>query len=292
MKSVLWGAVVAWVVIGTVWGEGNPGQPGEAKERKPQPAEVQTVGERGPHWQTMTNLVPVPDDTDGWSYQTNTYVHLEPGLNYQKANGDWVEAKEVFELLPEGAVARQGQHQVTLPANLNGSQSVSLVQPDGQVLTSRPHGLAYYDTATGDAVLRAEIKDCQGYQIAPNQILYTDAFPGEHSFPGEPLAQMHVLDDLSFSPIAVPEPSTYALFGLGLVALWWQCQRKATCKCVAKTVASHAVLLKSVALSNPYFTDTAASGANLTYQVRATKLQTTGSGSFWNLSQGTFITAP
>lgn len=50
--------------------------------------------------------------------------------------------------------------------------------------------------------------------------------------------------------------------------------------------------LNSVALPSPNFTDTTASGATNTYQVRATKLQTTGSGSFWNLSQGIFITVP
>jgi len=39
--------------------------------------------------------------------------------------------------------------------------------------------------------------------------------------PGEPDAQNHVLDDLSFSPLAVPEPSTWALLGLGSMALVW-----------------------------------------------------------------------
>lgn len=38
--------------------------------------------------------------------------------------------------------------------------------------------------------------------------------------PGEPDAQSHVLDDLSFSPLpAVPEPSTWALLGLGALSL-------------------------------------------------------------------------
>ena len=39
------------------------------------------------------------------------------------------------------------------------------------------------------------------------------------------------------------------------------------------------------------FTDTT-SATNLLYQIRAAKLQTTGSGSFTNLSQGIFINVP
>ena len=50
--------------------------------------------------------------------------------------------------------------------------------------------------------------------------------------------------------------------------------------------------LNAVKIQGTSFTDTAASGANLTYQVRATKLQTSGSGSFWTLSQGIVITVP
>lgn len=138
--------------------------------------ETTEIVERGPHWQTVQKLLPVQDEQGVWSYQTNSYVHLEPGLNYEARQGEWVEAKEIFELLPEGAVARQGQHQVTLPANLNGEQPVVLVQPDGQRLTSRPRSLAYYDTSTGESVLLAELKDCQGFQVTPNQILYPNAF--------------------------------------------------------------------------------------------------------------------
>jgi hypothetical protein len=38
----------------------------------------------------------------------------------------------------------------------------------------------------------------------------------------EPNAQMHVLDDLSFSPLpAVPEPQTWALLGVGLAVVMW-----------------------------------------------------------------------
>lgn len=45
--------------------------------------------------------------------------------------------------------------------------------------------------------------------------------------PGEPDAQSHVLDDLSLSPLpAVPEPSTWALLGLGVAALAWGSRKR------------------------------------------------------------------
>jgi len=47
-----------------------------------------------------------------------------------------------------------------------------------------------------------------------------------------------------------------------------------------------------VKLSGTSFTQAIGASTTYTYQVRATKLQTSGSGSFWNLSQGTFITVP
>jgi len=47
-------------------------------------------------------------------------------------------------------------------------------------------------------------------------------------------------------------------------------------------------------LSGTSFTETITitTGTSYSYSVRATKLQTTGSGSFWNLSQGTIISVP
>ena len=53
-------------------------------------------------------------------------------------------------------------------------------------------------------------------------------YPGrEGTVPGGVDALMHVIDDISFSPSpAVPEPSTWALFGFGVVALFCVGQRK------------------------------------------------------------------
>ena len=140
------------------------------------PTASQIIRDRGPHWQTVQDVIPYQDVQGNWLYQTNTYVHLEPGLNYRTTDGSWTNTVPEFDLSTQGAVASRGQHQFTLPANLNGSQPVTLVLPDGKTVTSRPHGLAYFDASTGQAVLIAQLKDCQGFQIATNQILYPDAF--------------------------------------------------------------------------------------------------------------------
>src|SRR5262245_56424402 len=69
-----------------------------------------TVVDRGAHWRvwerTTQQIMP-----DGRTVERRgSYIELSPGAHYLK-DGQWVETKEQIELFPDGAVARQGQHQ-------------------------------------------------------------------------------------------------------------------------------------------------------------------------------------
>jgi hypothetical protein len=101
------------------------------------------------------------------------YTELATGLHYKK-NGQWVESKEQIDILPNGtAAATQGQHQAYFPGDIYQGV-VELVTPDGIHLQSRPLGLSYDDG--NHTVLIAELKDSVGQLVAPNQVIYSDAF--------------------------------------------------------------------------------------------------------------------
>jgi len=143
----------------------------EIRADSPEP----TVADRGAHhrvWQRILERV----GPDGKAIkQTNSYVELATGLHYQK-DGQWLESKEEIELFEGGAVARHGQHQVIFTANINTAGTIDLVSVDGKRFRSHILGLAYTDTATGNAAMIAEVKDSIGQLVAPNQIIYFDAF--------------------------------------------------------------------------------------------------------------------
>jgi parallel beta-helix repeat protein len=124
-------------------------------------------------WETDEKL---PDGTI--IPHVHSYTELASGLNYQDTNGVWVESQELIEAFPAGAVARQGQYQVIFANDLNSAGSVDMQTPDGKRLRSNILGLMYVDTATGDAVMIAEVQDSAGELISSNQVLYPNAFDG------------------------------------------------------------------------------------------------------------------
>ena len=102
------------------------------------------------------------------------FVELATGISYVSGN-QLVEAREIIEAIPGGAVAKEGQHQVIFARNLATAGAIDLSMPDGQRLRSHVLGLAYFDEASGKSVMIAEVKECIG-SIDGNQVLYEDAF--------------------------------------------------------------------------------------------------------------------
>ncbi|HTI70775.1 MAG TPA: hypothetical protein VMF06_12470 [Candidatus Limnocylindria bacterium] len=109
---------------------------------------------------------------------TNSYTELGTGLNYLDHSGHWRQSVPEFELIEGAAIAWRGSTRLTLSANPNSAISMRIGLPDGRVMSGRVHGLALYDPQTGQSILIAEIKDAQGIEMTPNQILYPDCFDG------------------------------------------------------------------------------------------------------------------
>ncbi len=138
------------------------------------------VTARGPHhnvwsWETEASL---PDGRK--VREAHGFVELATGLN-REIDGAYVPAGESIELAPEGAVARSGQMQVRFASQLRTFGAVDATTPDGRRLRSHVLGLALYDMATGQSVMIAEVKDCIGAVLPPNQVIYRDAFDGNVS---------------------------------------------------------------------------------------------------------------
>jgi hypothetical protein len=136
-----------------------------------------TIAERGPHsrvWQKTT----YETGPDGQPMPVaHSYTELATGMHYQGADGQWVESKEEISILPNGAgaVATNGQHKAIFPPDLYNGQ-IELNTPDGKWLRSQVLGLSYFDTASGQSVLIAEIKTSVGQLASSNVVIYPDAF--------------------------------------------------------------------------------------------------------------------
>ena len=103
---------------------------------------------------------------------------ISTSLNFWDSTAkQWQESQELIETFPGGAIARQGQHQVIFANNLATVGAIDMQTPDGKRLRSHILGLSYFDTASGQSVLIAEVKDSIGQLIAPNQVEGLDCFP-------------------------------------------------------------------------------------------------------------------
>ena len=136
-----------------------------------------TVTERGAHhrvWERTADEI----GPDGKPFpRKRSYTELSTGLHFRNERGEWEESKEEIEILPDnaGAIARNGQHKAIFPPEIS-TGLIELQTPEGQWLRSRVWGLAYFDAATGESVLLAEVKESEGQLVGNNVVVYPDAF--------------------------------------------------------------------------------------------------------------------
>lgn len=142
------------------------------------------VKSRGEHHRVWQRVVATTQPDGQTRYQTNAYTELADHLCYWDAEaGQWADTLELIEIANGYGVARHGAHQVVFAPNINTYGAVEIFMPESRGRNSQvpkpfrlhPLGLAYTDSATGDSVLIAEVKDSIG-EVSGNQVTYHDCF--------------------------------------------------------------------------------------------------------------------
>jgi hypothetical protein len=112
-----------------------------------------------------------------WATANGGYVQIETGLNCLDEKGTWRLSGNQIELFEQGAVYRQGQFGVLFSPNIADPIPVHIRTPDGTELKTRVLGLAFYDPASAESVMIAEIRDAVG-ELLPSRdaVIYPDAF--------------------------------------------------------------------------------------------------------------------
>src|SRR5665213_3168812 len=132
--------------------------------------------QRGPNSKVWQQILLSTNETGDVTTNVQSYSELATGICYL-SNGEYVDSVEEVDPVAGGAQAVHGRHQVqwALNANTPGG-AVTVITPDAKQLSSTVFGLAYYDAATGSNVAIARLKNCDGSIVAPNEVLYADAF--------------------------------------------------------------------------------------------------------------------
>jgi len=131
--------------------------------------------ERGAHHRVLSTS----NANRNASTNSSLITEVATGLNYWNPTlQQWEATEEQFELVNGFALAKKGPHKVILAANINSPGAVDVETAGGKRFVSNPMGLTYYDTKSKESVLFAETKDCVGELVAPNVVIYRDAFNG------------------------------------------------------------------------------------------------------------------
>ncbi|MGC8742402.1 MAG: lamin tail domain-containing protein [Verrucomicrobiia bacterium] len=104
---------------------------------------------------------------------------MENGL-HRFENGRWIESDETIRIVPGGAAVDHAAFKVKFAANLNTYGAVEVLTPENKKINFHIIGLAFVSAASGKSVFFSKLKDCVGFLLPQNKILYQDAFDGEN----------------------------------------------------------------------------------------------------------------
>jgi len=137
---------------------------------------VYTCVQRGPYSKVWQGTLLRTNVTGMVTTNYQSYTELATGICFP-SDGQYIDSLEEVDPVAGGAQAVQGRHKVEWALNANTpSGAVTVTTPDAKQLSSTVFGLAYYDIASGSNAALASLKDCNGSIVAPNQVLYADAF--------------------------------------------------------------------------------------------------------------------
>jgi hypothetical protein len=146
-------------------------------------AQAPVISETGPHHRVLRWSTTERDEAGIEVSVPHQVVELADGLHwFNPLTSRWEESVEAFEITARGyAVARRGPHKVLVAPNLLEHPVVDLELPGvgntaGQRFRSSPRFLSFFDRISGRSVLLAEVQGCVGELVAPNVIVFPDAF--------------------------------------------------------------------------------------------------------------------
>jgi len=151
-------------------------------------------------------------------YRTNgAYQEIATGLNYL-SNGVWTASSDEIQITPTGGQAVFGQHSVVFGTDIANSPVVHTISD--RVLTSRIYGLAYFDYASGNGILIAQLTNSTG-QLLPslNQVLYPNCFSGLSASVRMEYAKGGFSQDVVLNE-QLPDPVALGLSGNVVVQIW------------------------------------------------------------------------
>jgi len=140
--------------------------------------EVPAVLERGPHHRVETWTERVTLEDGSTLDMPHTYTVLSTGMHWRESEADeWQDTVAEFVPVAGGFVASRGPHQVAVSDDLFVEGAVTVVSPEGVEWRSTPLSLAMRD-GQGNVVVLAEARATPGVMVAPNAVLFQDAFDG------------------------------------------------------------------------------------------------------------------